>query len=677
MLDLIAPALPTLICSCHSLTCAGVLLSITQDLLLADAKSQQARAQPAHMKTRFFLRLRRTILCGAFLACVLDAKAAFVPVPVTGYTADVVANGAGTALSSITADVDGAGYAFMAADFNPLGALPTAYLPPSNMVYSVATSGVTFQLAPYTVNNSLRLAGTSSGSLTFSTAQSATDIYLLGVTGSATGTATITVTFTDATTQVFSPITIPDWYGGANFAIRGLGRVNTASNGIDNNPLDPRLYEIKLALSATNYSKQIATIGVSKTVAGGVINIMGVAINTVSNCSAPTSQPYALGITPTTTTAAVSFSASIPTADKYLVVRTPLGAALTTNPSNTTAYTVGATLGNGTIVSAGTVTSFTDGSLTANTLYRYTVFAYNDVCAAGPAYNTTAPLTTTVLTATAPTYVNVPATGYNADIVADGTGPASGSTTADVDGGGFAFMAPNFNPSGTTYPTTYLPSSGLISSATTSGVSFQLQSYSGNNSLRVTSTGTGTLTVTTPIAASDLYILATSGSGPVGVIVTVTFTDATTQISNTLSVPDWFFVTPFAIQGLGRVAISSNTITNNTADPRLYEIKMSLLPANYSKLIASVTCTKTATGGILQVMGLAAALPPPCATPSSQPSGLTLLPGSSSINVAFTAAAPQANKYLIVRTPAVLPLLRHLLPARHTSWGQASETAQS
>lgn len=359
------------------------------------------------------------LLCSSFLA-----HAGFIPVPVTGYNADVVANGAGTALSSITADVDGAGYAFMASDFNPLGALPTSFMPTNGMVYSVATSGVAFQLAPYTGNNSLRLTATNSGTLTFSTAQAASDIYLLGVSGSGASSATITVTFTDASTQVFTGVAFADWYGGANFALRGMGRVNTTSNGIDNNPSDPRLYEIKLSLSATNYSKQISTIAVSKTVATGVINIMGVSVNTVATCSAPATQPYALMITPATTTATVSFAAAVPAADKYLVVRTA-SATLNTNPSNGTTYATSASLGNGTVVSVGTATSFSDAGLSSGTLYRYTVFAYNDVCTGGPVYNTINPATTTASTTASTSYVNVPTTGYTADVVADTAGSAS------------------------------------------------------------------------------------------------------------------------------------------------------------------------------------------------------------------------------------------------------------
>jgi hypothetical protein len=608
------------------------------------------------MKLKPYQALRKSPILLAIIMCLSGiARAAFVPVAVTGYNADVVANGVGTATSSTTADVDGAGYAFMAADFNPLGALPTAFMPPSGMVHSVATSGVLFQLAPYTASNSLRLTATNSGTLSFSTAQSASEVYLLGVSGSGGSAATITVTFTDASTQVFTSVAFADWYGGANFAIRGMGRVNTTSNGIDNNPSDPRLYEIKLSLSAANYSKQIATIGVAKTNATGVINIMGVAVNTVSGCSAPSNQPSALLITPGTTTATLAFVAAVPAADKYLVVRTT-GAALTTNPSNGTAYTTGTTLGNGTIVGIGVTTSLADAGLSAASTYRYAIFAYNDLCSSGPSYNTTSPLTTTVVTNSATAYVDVPATGYTADVVADTGGSASGSISADVDGAGYAFMAQNYNPSGSIFPTSFLPGNGLINSATTAGLSFQLKPYTGNNSLRLATVSSGTLTLSTPIAASDLYLLATSGSGVATANVTVTFSDATTQVFSAVSISDWYGGANYARLGLGRVAVATNTIDNNTSNPRLYEIKLTISASNYNKQIASVTVAKASTGGVVNVMGLAAVTLAPCATPVSQASSLVLGAGSSSISIAFTAAAPQVNKYMIVRNAGTAAL---------------------
>ena len=117
---------------------------------------------------RKFTSLFGPLLCALGLTSGFQAHAGFVPVAVTGFTADIVANGAGTVMSSTTSDMDGGNvgtrYAFMAPSYvSPTGAVPTVSLPASGLINSVATSGLSFQLAPYTANNSLRIAGTGTG----------------------------------------------------------------------------------------------------------------------------------------------------------------------------------------------------------------------------------------------------------------------------------------------------------------------------------------------------------------------------------------------------------------------------------------------------------------------------------------------------------------------------------
>ncbi len=73
---------------------------------------------------------------------------------------------------------------------------------------------------------------------------------------------------------------------------------------------------------------------------------------------------------------------------------------------------MGASFGNGTIVSAGSGNVINDGGLTAGTLYRYTIFAYNDLCTGGPSYLTANPLTGTVTTNTSATYTWTGATNF-------------------------------------------------------------------------------------------------------------------------------------------------------------------------------------------------------------------------------------------------------------------------
>src|SRR5688572_22873723 len=131
----------------------------------------------------------------------------YAPVAVSGFNADVVANGFGAATSSTTQAVDAVDFNLVAQDFiNPSNQSPTSYLPNSGLINSVvaSTPGLSYQLAPYTGNNDLRITGTGNGTLTFTTPRTADQIFVLGFTGSGSSTVTITVTFTDATTQVFT-----------------------------------------------------------------------------------------------------------------------------------------------------------------------------------------------------------------------------------------------------------------------------------------------------------------------------------------------------------------------------------------------------------------------------------------------------------------------------------------
>ncbi|MDX2002821.1 MAG: choice-of-anchor D domain-containing protein [Chitinophagales bacterium] len=89
-------------------------------------------------------------------------------------------------------------------------------------------------------------------------------------------------------------------------------------------------------------------------------------------------------------------------ANGYLVVRST-SSTLSASPVNGTPYTAGQSLGGGTVVAAGTGTSFTATGLNPSTQYYFFVFAYtsNGTCFGGPVYATPA-LTGSATTLTAP-----------------------------------------------------------------------------------------------------------------------------------------------------------------------------------------------------------------------------------------------------------------------------------
>ena len=100
-------------------------------------------------------------------------------------------------------------------------------------------------------------------------------------------------------------------------------------------------------------------------------------------CVAPAA-PTALVLTPGNNNISGAFTGS--NAGKYLVLKS-LTTPLNTSPSNTVTYTAGQSIGNGTVVSYGSATSFNATGLTVSTQYYFYVFAANDVCTGSPVYS--------------------------------------------------------------------------------------------------------------------------------------------------------------------------------------------------------------------------------------------------------------------------------------------------
>lgn len=238
--------------------------------------------------------------------------------------------------------------------------------------------------------------------------------------------------------------------------------------------------------------------------------------------------------------------------------------------------------------------------------------------------------------------------GFNADVIANGVGSSSLSTSIDVDGVSFAFVAKDFQLTSSSVPLSYgIPSDGLINSVitTTPGLSFKLGNLSLNNSLRLANTNdSGTLIFATPQAALTLYMLSTSGSGASTANVVVTFTDDTTQTFSSVGVSDWYNGANFAIQGIGRINRTNDVLESNTTNPRLYQSSLAIDAANQTKPIKSVTVTKTSiTQGYTNIFAFSAEAFSNCSVPTLQPVG-TLTSGSAQVSWTVPATT-QATSY--------------------------------
>jgi GEVED domain/Secretion system C-terminal sorting domain/Ig-like domain CHU_C associated len=200
--------------------------------------------------------------------------------------------------------------------------------------------------------------------------------------------------------------------------------------------------------------------------------------------------------------------------------------------------------------------------------------------------------------------------GFTDDVIANGVGDASASTTNDVDGSNYSFICSDFQATSSSAAITYgLPTSGTVTSLATTGLTYQLGSYSGNNSLRIATTnGSGTLNFTQQVSASTLYVLGTSGSGASTINVVVNFTDGTSQTTTGATMPDWFdsTVLPVGAWGIGRIQRLTNTPANPTNNPRLYQLAIPIALDNQSKTISGITATRTSTSGYLNIFAVSA-----------------------------------------------------------------------
>ncbi|WP_185287666.1 T9SS type A sorting domain-containing protein [Chryseobacterium lactis] len=229
----------------------------------------------------------------------------FQTMPVnSGFTADVIANGVGSAMNSTTEDVDGVSYAFVSRDFQlTASSTPLTYGIPTNGIINSAvasTPGLSYQLGNLSANNSLKLPVTgNSGTLVFATPMAAFKLYMLSTSGSGASVVSVTLNFTDNTTQTISNISLSDWYNGSNYAIQGIGRINRSSNNLEANSTNPRLYQYVLDIDAANQTKLIQSATITKSSGAGIPNIFAFSADAYTDCIAPTTDA-ATGITATT-----------------------------------------------------------------------------------------------------------------------------------------------------------------------------------------------------------------------------------------------------------------------------------------------------------------------------------------------------------------------------------------
>lgn len=233
--------------------------------------------------------------------------------------------------------------------------------------------------------------------------------------------------------------------------------------------------------------------------------------------------------------------------------------------------------------------------------------------------------------------------GFNADVIANGSGSALNSTSTGLDLVNYCLMTTDFQPTSAAPPAFALPLTGQITNNTNPTIGFQMGDYASNNTLKLVSVNnTGTLNFGNPMTASKLYVLVNSGNGASTVTATVQFNDNTTQIITGNVVPDWFNSTalPVVTSGIGRVNRTTNAIENPAGNPRLYQLTLNILPENQSKVISGVQFTKTSTAeGAFNAFAVTAETLPSC----PQPINMSATTTANSASVSWNASAVIPN----------------------------------
>ncbi|MCB0737388.1 MAG: hypothetical protein KDC92_07735, partial [Bacteroidetes bacterium] len=207
-------------------------------------------------------------------------KPVTLPISVTGFNEDVIAEGTGgdaSAVTSVTFDdpgVTGSDHVMYSKEFRYGTTGGQFGLPNDGKIISITDEDITYQLASYTQNNVLLLTGDQSGELALAKASAFDRLTILSASAQGASTFTVTVTYSDNTTQEKS-FTVADWFNGANPAIQGMGRITRTGDSYDDNTGNPRLYDSELDVDETKVVTKLSFKKQNSTSRTGIFAICG------------------------------------------------------------------------------------------------------------------------------------------------------------------------------------------------------------------------------------------------------------------------------------------------------------------------------------------------------------------------------------------------------------------
>lgn len=200
------------------------------------------------------------------------------------FNADVIANGAGLASATTTHPVDDLSYSYVAQDYrNNIGVTGNSFGLPNNR--TLVSGDVTYLLADYSGNNSLRLTGTASGTMHLSTPAKLSGIYVAATSGAGSSVVNIKILFSDNSIQDVGDVPINDWFDNGNYIVAGIGRVNRTDTDQNASEGGSKIFQIPIDITFANQGKTVTGVQFTE-VSGEIPNIFAISGRVLTNCPA-------------------------------------------------------------------------------------------------------------------------------------------------------------------------------------------------------------------------------------------------------------------------------------------------------------------------------------------------------------------------------------------------------
>ncbi len=215
-------------------------------------------------------------------------------------------------------------------------------------------------------------------------------------------------------------------------------------------------------------------------------------------------------------------------------------------------------------------------------------------------------------------FLPVGTTGYKLDAIAENT-TAAATTGGAIDGSDYVLYSQAY---GALFSSSYgLPNNGIIAASTRT---YQLQPYNQANMLYLLPGQTDSLIFTFPVSFGGVSLLLFGTEGNPNMVTTLRFTDNSTMVNPSQSVPDWFGSGNTVISGFDRCGRTSGTPNFQSGQPKMYYQDIVIPCASRSKPVQNIKIWNSGTSGRLCVMAVAYATTPvfsPTTIPVNCPNG--------------------------------------------------------